>query len=690
MTATHQNPERLHQANDTDGMRFQGAIEALQEAFILFDADDKLVVFNQEYKRLNPSIADILVPGISYEKILRTYINTGVVKVALGREEEYIQERLQLHRHPKGTMIRELTNGTWQQMNERTTPEGGTVLVSSDITELKRTQAELQISHDALEIGIEQRTSELRRQITERKFVEQSLRQSEERMRDVLESTPDWMWEMNADLRYTYLSEGIYCPNNLTPKDVVGKTRPEVAKEQNWIFDSILWQSHLDCMKNRKPFQKIEFSVKDRNGKERFIQFDGKPIFNENGSFGGYRGASRDISAQKIVEQKLRAAKLAADKANRAKSEFLTSMSHELRTPLNSIMGFSQLMLLDPKNSLHPKHQEYMDTVYHSGAHLLALIDDVLDLSKIEAGKVEITAEHISVKGLIEECSILIANMAKARDITIIDRIADLNDDHVIFTDHTRFRQILVNFASNAIKYNAMGGTVTFELMQLDSNTIRIAVSDTGPGIPKEKFDRLFQPFDRLGAENSGIDGNGIGLTISKKLVELMDGEIGVESTEGVGSTFWVDFQSGSLRDCTPKQSSLASNSLPTIKKKFSMLYVEDNRENREFVQDLLTDHFDLNLFTASSGESGLEMAIQCHPKLILLDINLPGMDGYEVIQKLKANVDTSDIPVLALTANAMPWEVEKGLKAGFHDYLKKPICVENLISSINSALEAA
>jgi len=383
-------------------------------------------------------------------------------------------------------------------------------------------------------------------------------------------------------------------------------------------------------------------------------------------------------------------ARVAADKANRAKSEFLSSMSHELRTPLGAILGFAQLMDsgITPPTTVQKRS---IDQILKAGWYLLDLINEILDLALIESGKLSLCIEPVALAGIIQECQTLTESQARNRSISMT--FPSLDVPYFVKADHTRVKQILINLLSNAIKYNKVGGTVAVECTLPTSQRIRISIIDTGAGMAPEQITQLFQPFNRLGQESGNVQGTGIGLVMAKRLIELMDGVVGVESTPGKGSTFWFELnlsaaphpaeQAATLIE--PLRTHLQANApLPTL------LYVEDNPANVMLVEEILAIRSDIQLLHAGDGSEGIRLAVEMRPDVILMDINLPGLNGVEVLKMLAEHPATKHIPVVALSANAMPYDIESGLKAGFFSYLTKPIKLVEFTETLNLALRHA
>lgn len=396
--------------------------------------------------------------------------------------------------------------------------------------------------------------------------------------------------------------------------------------------------------------------------------------------------AQRTHELEQTIEE-LKVAKDQAESANRAKSEFLSSMSHELRTPLNAVIGFSQLVESDPQ--LDPGLREHVHEISRAGKHLLALIGDVIDLAKIESGRMEVLLDTVPVKRLFDECQPLIHPLASERGIGIQFQCNEC-EGLAVFANLTRLRQIILNLTSNAIKYNQAGGSVTVRCRRSGPDRLRFCVEDTGPGIPQERIAQLFEPFNRLGAEMGPIEGTGIGLVITKRLAELMRGRIGLESTVGKGSTFWVEFELAPWADA-PKPSAAApfaptstDTTASPITLPGSVLYVEDNAINMRLVEMTMAKKWPtLKVMTATTGEEALARLKTTQPDAILLDIGLPGMDGYEVLRRIQADVTLRTIPVIALTAGATADDIQKGQSAGFDAYLTKPFHIDHLLQTL-------
>jgi PAS domain S-box-containing protein len=404
----------------------------------------------------------------------------------------------------------------------------------------------------------------------------------------------------------------------------------------------------------------------------------------------GYLLIGTDNSVRKQVELELNKAMAVAEKANLAKSDFLSSMSHELRTPLSAILGFAQLMESgSPTPTTSQKRS--IDQILQAGWYLLELINEILDLALIESGKLSLSVEPISLAEVMHECQDMIEPQAQKRGISVVFPQFDIR--FFVQADRTRVKQVFINLLSNAIKYNRGGGTVVVDHITSSPGRIRICVKDSGEGLSADKLAQLFQPFNRLGQEANGEEGTGIGLVTTKRLIELMGGTIGAESTVGTGSVFWVELNLTAERQAASRTalSSVAAHAqVQTGAQLRTLLYVEDNPANLMLVEDLIARRPDIRLLTARDGNRGIEIARASRPDVILMDINLPGISGLKALRILAEDPTTAHIPVLALSANAIPRDIQKGLEAGFFRYLTKPIKVNEFMATLDVALEFA
>jgi signal transduction histidine kinase/CheY-like chemotaxis protein len=426
------------------------------------------------------------------------------------------------------------------------------------------------------------------------------------------------------------------------------------------------------------------------------VSYNATTFYDRDRKLQGVFAAARDVTEWKRFERtlqennlELERAKAVAEKANLAKSDFLSSMSHELRSPLNAILGFAQLMSSEtPPPSA--AQMASIDPILRAGWYLLDLINEILDLAQVESGKLALSLEPTSLEEVMVECRPMIEPQGQKRGITMT--FPQFAKPVFVDADRTRLKQVLINLLSNAIKYNRPRGTVCVDCRPAGADRIRISITDSGAGLPEELLSQLFQPFNRLGKETSSEEGTGIGLVMSKRLVELMGGEIGVESTVGSGSVFWFDLNAAETPQFAEAVGHVPAVGIPSRNGAplRTLLYVEDNPANLQLVRQLIARRPDMRLLTAGDGILGVQLARDHRPDLILMDINLPGISGIEALRILRDDPDTARIPVVALSANAMPRDIEKGLLAGFFRYLTKPIRVNEFMDTLDDALEFA
>lgn len=407
-----------------------------------------------------------------------------------------------------------------------------------------------------------------------------------------------------------------------------------------------------------------------------------------------YTGIFRDITERTNMDKalhenylELKKAISVAEKANLAKSDFLSRMSHELRTPLNAILGFAQLLEAGSPQPTDAQ-AERLRQITKAGWYLLELINEILNLAVIESGKLSLSPEPVSLIDVLSECHAMIESQAKKCGIQL--NFLAFDKSWFAHADRTRVKQVLINLLSNAIKYNRKHGTVEVECTASTPERIRISIKDTGAGLSPDKLAQLFQPFNRLGQENGTEEGTGMGLVVAKQLVELMGGSIGVESTVGKGSDFWIEL----VRDVKPQfNAELAvseefASQPPKYATPRTLLYVEDNPANLMLVEQIIESHPHVSMLSARDGNLGISLARARQPDVILMDINLPGVSGFEALKILREDPATKHIPILALSANAMQRDIEKGLEAGFFRYLTKPIKVNDFMFALEDALK--
>jgi len=428
----------------------------------------------------------------------------------------------------------------------------------------------------------------------------------------------------------------------------------------------------------------FESPVRCRNGNERLIAWHNAYLHDDNGNITGTLSSGEDITERKQAENDLVAAREAAEEASRAKSVFLASMSHELRTPLNAIVGFAQMLDMGVPGPMTPAQKEAMAHILNGSRHLLELINEILDLARIESGRLDLDIATVPLAPLVQEAVSLLQPAASACGI-VIRHVCP--DQLHIRADRSRVRQILFNLLSNAVKYNCEDGNVACSCIA-SGGSVRISVADTGHGIPARYRSDIFQPFQRLDAEKSNIEGTGIGLAICKNLVAAMDGRIGFDSEPGIGSTFW--FELPLARTKNKAAAAAAAGLVAVIDDAFCrglVLYVEDNPVNVNVMKHIFRMLPEVELVTAQSAEQGLAVMRDIMPDLVLMDINLPGISGFDALRIIKADPRTAAIPVIAVSAAAMPGDVRAGLEAGFATYLTKPFDVPSLLAQIRALL---
>jgi PAS domain S-box-containing protein len=398
-------------------------------------------------------------------------------------------------------------------------------------------------------------------------------------------------------------------------------------------------------------------------------------------------GIDRDVTGRKQAEEALSQAKDAAETANRAKSEFLSRMSHELRTPMNAILGFAQLLEMSQKEPLTSNQHERLKQIVKGGQHLLDLINEILDISRIEANRLQISPEPVSVTESIQEVLDLTTPLAVKRQIQVVTKLGSLDRKYFVMADRQRLKQILLNLVSNAVKYNFEGGSIIITCQQSPSNRWRISIADSGPGISRENIARLFTPFERLNTGQSSVEGTGLGLVLAKRLVELMHGDIGVESMVGRGSTFWIELPMAE-RPTEKLRRMGGTKELPPLSVSVqTILYVEDNVANFELIQQVLADYKHIELVWATDARAGIELARSHHPNLILLDLHLDNSEGTEVLYQLKQREETRDIPVIMVTADATSGQANRIMNMGASAFLTKPLNVKHLLQLMEELL---
>ncbi len=530
---------------------------------------------------------------------------------------------------------------------------------------------------------------------TARKQIEEERKKLDQRLRDQQFYTRSLI-EANIDAIMTTDPVGIITDVNKQMESLTDCTRDELigAPFKKYFTDPERAEAAINLALNDKKVTNYELTARTRGGLETVVSYNATTFYDRDRNLQGVFAAARDVTERKrldgVLEDKnveLEAARALAEKANLAKSDFLSSMSHELRSPLNAILGFAQLMESEspaPSSS----QQESIGQILRAGWHLLKLINEILDLTKIESRQIPLSKEPVLLGEILMECQGMFEPQAQQRGIVM--RFPKHDAALYVLADHTRLKQVFINLLTNAIKYNTLQGTVEVNCTQEAHRRIRVSIRDTGIGLRPDQQAQLFQAFNRLGQEAGGVEGTGIGLVVAKQLVELMGGTIGVQSTVGAGSVFWFELDAVDApvlaMDRNHVALSLPLVSRPTTER--TLLYVEDNPANMKLVQKIIERHPELRLLMASNGLAGIELARSALPDVILLDINLPGINGFETLKLLREDALTAHIPALAISANAMASDVKKGQEAGFMRYLTKPIKVDEFMLALNVALE--
>ena len=524
-------------------------------------------------------------------------------------------------------------------------------------------------------------TARLEQNRAERAAAEQALRDSEERLQAILDYSAAVIFVKDLDGRYTLVNRRFEELFGAEGEEITGKTAADVfgrdvaarlRANQRAVLEvggAIAAEESIPCKGEQRTYLTTLFPLRDLEG-----------------SIYAICGMATDISDRKRAERAAEEARRGAETANQAKSRFLSRMSHELRTPLNAILGFGQLLELD---DLNETQRDSVDLILKGGRHLLRLINEVLEISRIEAGELPISLEPVDVGIAVTEVVELMGPLAAEREVRI-EVTTQEGTPAYVRADYQRLRQVLLNLVSNGIKYNRRGGTLSLRIEPGDEGFVRVSVADTGSGIPRDQLPRLFTPFERLDADSQEIEGTGLGLALSKRLVEAMAGTIAVESEFGSGTTFTVELSqaNGQLEGHEPDaRSEHAPDGRAAASRQRKVLCIEDNVSNVTLLERIFATIPGVELLAAGQGSLALELARQHAPNLILLDLNLPDIPGDQVLRALQADETTRRIPVVVLSADATERQVERLLAMGVRDYLTKPFDVKRLREVIEESL---
>jgi len=631
-------------------MLLQTTLDTIDQGFAVWDPDDCLVAWNRTVSEMW-FLPENLKVGLPRRELFESLVNNRIFSSETDAEGKDIMFQSSSDSSFDQEAEFGNRNGRRIHIKRYSLPDGGFASVYTDITD--------------------------------RLAAERAVRESEEKFRTIAEASGASIFIVTKDgEKFLYSNNAAAEMFTCSVKELMAEPPGKMFADRDVSIElgkTVGRQQaikHFECMMLRQNGNLFWAMISAEN-----IRFEGEQTI---------LFVVTDITHLKEVESELRSAKDEADRANHVKTDFLSSMSHELRTPMNSILGFAQLMTEDPTAEYSAEQKESLRYIMRAGKHLLNLINDVLDFANIEAAEIEIGDEPVSVAELCIDSLQAISSAAEERQINTEMRVVD---DLIVAGDPTRLKQVLLNLLSNAVKYNQTGGRIVLSAYPCPDDNIRISVADTGKGISEDKMEGLFQAFNRLGAENTEVEGTGIGLSICKRLVEVMGGRMGYESIEDEGSTFWIEIKSEksvTTSSASQNNSGLAFGTDDSLLRlKGRVLYVEDNPANLLLMQRIIDRVEGVSLRSATDAEQGLKIAEDEQPDLVIMDISLPGMDGFEALERLKANNKTVHLPVIALSANALPAQVARGNNAGFAAYLTKPIDVVEVTARLKTFLTA-
>jgi PAS domain S-box-containing protein len=655
--------------------------------------EEKLRFTEESFRLMVESLAETALVMLDTEGRVVSW-NSGVERIKGYRSEEIIGRHFSVFYSPdeiargKATQDLEIAavTGRFEEEGWRLRKDGSMFWANVQLTAIRDQTGKAR--------GFAKMTRDLTARVEAaavQKLLDQRLSDQQLYTRSLIESNTDALITTDPSGSITDVNQQMEALTGCTREQLIGTPFRE------YFTDPARASEGVELVLRVNKVNDYELTAQSRTGAETLVSLNATTFYDGNGVLQGVFGAARDVTERKRLDQvlqdknvELERAGAAAEKANQAKSDFLSSMSHELRSPLNAVLGFAQLINSDTPPPTESQKAS-VDQILHAGWYLLELINEILDLAQIESGKMALSVEPTSLAEVIAECQAMIEPQAQKRGIRM--SFPKFEEPRFVDADRTRLKQVLVNLLSNAIKYNRPNGTVQVDCSESSADQLRVRVRDTGEGLPPSMVMQLFQPFNRLGRENTGEEGTGIGLVTSKRLVELMGGAIGVESTVGQGSAFWFDLRRAGAPQFHPDAQKVlaaapaANDSSAPLR---TLLYVEDNPANLKLVEQLIARRPDMRLLTAIEGHQGVQLARAHQPEVILMDINLPGISGIEALMILRGDPTTAHIPVVALSANAMPRDIERGLQAGFFRYLTKPIRVDEFMDTLDATLEFA
>ena len=505
------------------------------------------------------------------------------------------------------------------------------------------------------------------------------------KFKDSLDQTQDSVFMFSTDnLKFTYVNKRSCDQLGYREEELMEMTPADISPN----FDEPRFRAAAEALiDGREDAYSFEIINRHKDGRDIPVEMSLQYFVGEN-KVGQFLAIAHDITERKLAEERLLKAKEDAEKANHAKSAFLSRMSHELRTPLNAIVGFSQVLDMDELTS---KQHERIGYIKKAGDHLTSLINEVLDIARIESGQENLSMEAVCVDTVLAEAWNLITPLANERNIRI-EQTTSTKYGCYVLADIQRLKQVLLNLLSNAVKYNRHGGTISLLCTTEREGTIRISISDTGPGIAEENRERIFEAFSRLEADEYDVEGTGVGLTLSRALIESMGGVLSFESTIGVGSVFWLELPSVEVsieQDIVNQENNYVATIVPENQHDYTVLTIEDNVDNLRLIEAALSSQANINMIAALHGELGIDLTLKHKPDLILLDLHLPGISGDVVLARLKANPVSEHIPIIMVSADATQHQIDKLIAAGAYAYLTKPFNIKELLATIDAALDS-